>query len=136
MRLSSAMPVASAATEEDVAGSLTVTATTTPEGRVIGESYRFGDLSTQPGTAPTLSTWLMTWDAYEAWSDGEDVVTTSTLDPEEGGVLVLSNPATLGTAAIGELTVETGGDGVTASTYTRPYALLAGEWIAIGIDAE
>lgn len=134
VRLSDVMPTAAVPETAEPLGDLAVTVTATAEGRVIAESYRFGDRSTQPSTAPTLSTWVMSWDDYAAFEAGESFSVVDALDPDEGGVVVVSNPATLGTAAIGAVTIETGGDGIEPTTYTRDYSLLAGEWIAIGVD--
>lgn len=116
-------------------GSMTVAVDLTAEGRLIGTSYRLGDRSTQPTAAPTLTTWVLSWEDYEAFEAGEPFSVVEGLDRDEGGVVVVGNLGAHGTAAIGELTVTVGGDGVTATTLTRPYALLAGEWVAIGVGA-
>jgi hypothetical protein len=129
-----AVPVAATPGISSDAGLLSVDVSVSAEGRKMGDTYGLGDRSSQPSDAPALTTWVMSWDDYAKFTAGEAFSTQASLHPVEGGVVVVGNFASVGTAAVGELTLTTSGDRVTSATETRPFALLPGAWIAVGVS--
>jgi hypothetical protein len=132
-KLSGAMPVVPTPGEGDALGALEVAVSVAAEGRRTGLSWRLEDTSSQVTTAPALVTWVLSRDAYAAFEAGEDFEVVPALDPDDGGYVVVGNLASLGTAAVGDVTVATQADGYEDGTFTLSFALLPGEWVAIGI---
>lgn len=136
LRIDGSMPTAPEADSAGSLGDLAVTVTPTVEGRVIGTSYRLDDRSSQPGPAPALQTWLLSWADYAAFAEGEAFAAAESLDAAEGGVVVVGNLASNGTAAVGTVTVATSAPDTAEASIDVPVALLPGTWIAIGIGGD
>lgn len=117
-------------------GALAVSVAADVAGRVIGASYRHEDRSSQPGPAPSLQTWLLSWEEYDAFVNGEDFSSADALDPEVGGVVVVANLASNGTAAIGTVTVTTSAPDTTDGALQLPVALWPQAWIAVAVGGD
>lgn len=128
-----AMPTAPAPDSVGALGELVVTVDTALEGRVIGESYRLEDRSSQPGALPELAAWVLSWDDYAAFEAGEPFAAADALDAADGGVVVVANLASVGTAAVGDITVSTSGAGTTAVSVTHTVAIQPGAWVAFAV---
>ena len=108
------------------------------EGRLLGLSYRLGEGSAQPVTAPVLSTWWMTEDDYSNFVAGESPQVQSTtlsaaLSVEAPVVLVVGNFDAEATAAVGELSFAAVVPGTTGTDGSLPLSLLPGEHVAVRI---
>lgn len=139
VRLDGTMPVAVPPSgelpAEDAAFTLTVTSTL--EGRLVGESYRFGHKSTQPSALPPLTSALLSAADYEAFLAGQPWATrpgdlAAGVEAAPGDVYLLTNQGVLSTAVVGSLQLELTADGEPASL-SVPVALEAGQWLAVRV---